>query len=147
MGTFKLNLLEQGRATEWLTSLVLLGIAVVLSLPGDTLASPSFRSFKDLGLDEAMVSTPIALLGSARLVALYINGNWRKSPEMRMIGAVCGASIFAMISMALLWPTFTHGHAVSTGASTYLVLALFDALAAYRSGADVRVVKRFPHPA
>ncbi|WP_339767112.1 hypothetical protein [uncultured Pseudosulfitobacter sp.] len=31
MSTFKLNLLEQGRATEWLASFVLLGIAVQAS--------------------------------------------------------------------------------------------------------------------
>lgn len=144
-------LIEHGRATEWLTSIVLLVFAMTLALPGDTFAGSSFRVFRYMGLDEAMVSTPLALIASARLVALYINGNWRRSPLLRAIGASVGAGILLSLGITFGWPYFAAlvsgqisvgNIAASTGAGTYTVLAGFDLLAAWRSGADLRVARR-----
>lgn len=152
-------LIEHGRATEWLTSFVLLGFALALALPGDTLDGEGFRAFRNLGLDEAMISTPLALLAVARLVALYINGSWRRSPLLRVIGACLGAGVLGVIGMAFGWPYVESWLAVvwggdhsmpgstiylvgaSTGASTYTVLAAFDLLAAVRAGADYRMAR------
>jgi hypothetical protein len=140
LNPMRLNLLEQGRATEWLTSFVILGFAITLALPGDTLVSGAFKAFRDVGLDEAAISTPLALVATTRLLALFINGAHKRTPILRMIGAVIGASVFAMLSMAFLWPTLSYGAPISTGVSAYFILAGFDALSAYRSGADVRMV-------
>ncbi|WP_373354063.1 hypothetical protein [Pseudoroseicyclus sp. CXY001] len=139
-------LVQHGRATEWLTSLVLLGFALALMLPGETMAEPSFSTFDGIGFDDAMVSTPLALIAAMRLVALYINGSWRRTPTLRMAGAVVGAGIFGFLAMAFGWP-YVIGAAVapSTGAGTYTVLALFEILAAYRSGADARLAHIFGH--
>ena len=133
------RLIEHGRAAEWLSAIVLAGFAITLALPGDSLAPESYRVFREMGFDEVAVATPLALLAAGRLAALYINGAWRRSPFMRLIGAVAGTVIFFMLSAAFAWPFLTGSAALSTGASTYLVLALFDALAAYRSGADARL--------
>lgn len=142
MTTFRLNMMEQGRATEWLAATVLLTFAMVLSVPGETTTSTAgFRTFMQLGLDDAALAAPLGLLATARMAALYINGAWKRSPIIRMVGSICGASVFAMVGMAFFWPTIEHGTAVSTGA-IYFTLALFDALSAYRSGADVRMVKQ-----
>lgn len=139
----RLNLLEQGRATEWLASTVMLTFAITLSLPGETLASPAFRSFRAIGLDDAALATPMALLATARLCALYINGTLpRRTPVIRMIGAIVGACVFSMMAMGLYWPVLNFDVATSTGVGTYFVLALFDALSAYRSGADVRLAQQ-----
>jgi hypothetical protein len=135
-------LIEHGRATEWLTSSVLLVFAAVLALPGDTLASPGFMVLREFGFDEAMVSTPLALVAAGRIVALYINGNWRRSPELRAVGAVIGSAIFGFLALSFGWPYLVGvSSSASTGAATYTVLALFDVLAAYRSGADVRLAR------
>ena len=139
MSGLRLNLLEQGRATEWLTSFVLLGFAFTLSLPGSTLSGASFRAFTEIGTDDATVAFPLAVLAAMRMCALFINGNWKRSPILRMIGAIIGSAVFAMLSMAFYWPTLAYGAPVSTGVSAYFILAAFDALSAYRSGADVRL--------
>lgn len=136
-------LVEHGRALEWLTSLVLLGFALTLALPGDTLSlSGSYRGFRNLGLDEAAISTPLALIAAARLVALYINGAWRRSPVMRAAGAAVGGAVFFMLSVTFSWDWLTGASvALGTGGATYAMLGLFDVLAAYRSGADVRIAR------
>ena len=141
MHTLRLNIMEQGRATEWLASLVLLNLALILAWPGETTTSTSgFRTFVELGLDDAALAAPLGFFSTLRMAALYVNGNWLRSPAVRMVGSVVGASVFAMVGMAFLWPAIEHGSAVSTGVAVYFTLAVFDALSAYRSGADVRMV-------
>lgn len=77
----RLSLIEQGRAAEWLTSSVLLSFAVFLAFPGDTLSSTNgYVGFRNLSFDEASLATPLALISASRMAALYINGNWRRSP-------------------------------------------------------------------
>lgn len=147
MHTLKLNLMEHGRATEWLAASVLLTFALILAIPGETTTSTSgFTTFVQLGLDDAALAAPLGLLATGRMAALYINGAWKRSPAVRMVGSVAGAGVFAMIGMAFLWPTFESASAVSTG-SVYFTLALFDALSAYRSGADVRMVQQLTNRA
>ena len=142
MHTIRLNIMEQGRATEWLASAVLLTFAMVLAVPGETTTSTSgFRTFVQLGLDDAALAAPLGLIATARMSALYVNGAWKRSPIVRTVGSVAGASIFAMIGMAFVWPMFDVGAALSTGA-VYFTLAAFEALSAYRSGADVRMVQQ-----
>lgn len=139
MHTVRLNLLEHGRATEWLTSFILLGFAFTLSMPGDTLAGASFRAFVEIGADDATIAFPLAVLAASRMCALFINGNWKRSPILRLGGAIAGSSVFAMLAMAFYWPTLAYGAPISTGVGSYFILAAFDALSAYRSGADVRL--------
>lgn len=157
-------IIEHGRATEWLTSCVLLGFALTLALPGDTLSGEGFRAFRALGLDEATISTPLALLATARIAALYINGSWHRSPALRVAGAMFGAGVLSTLGVAFGWVyletiflawrqtetwsgfavMFASKPGASTGAATYTILALFDMLAAYRSGADLKMAKRYP---
>lgn len=155
MTAFRLNLMEHGRALEWLTSSVLLGFALTLALPGDTLAGQGFVAFRKMGLDEAMIGVPLAFVSTQRLAALHINGAWRRSPVLRMIGAVIGCGIFAMLAMAFglpyidalvrsaLWDQPLQV-GPSTGAAVYSLLAAADALATHRSAADVGFARRLP---
>lgn len=131
--------LEQGRATEWCTAASLLAIGLTLAAPGETLNSPSFSGFAEFWVDDAALAGPLCLIGAIRFSALYVNGNWRRTPIMRMLGAVAGMTFFALLSLVLAWPSIHLGAPISTGVGVYFVLALFDGLAAYRSGADMRL--------
>lgn len=131
-------LVQHGRALEWLTSGVLLAFAIVLAIPGDTLAvTPAFRPLSDLGADDAMVSSMLLTVAIMRMTALYINGAWRRTPRLRMWGAIASAPLFLIFSLTAM-VSFAAGDqpALSTGAGTYLVLFFFEVLAAYRSSAD-----------
>ena len=56
MRTLTTAIIENGRATEWLTGSVLLVFALTLSLPGDTLARSSFAGFGAMGLEETSLA-------------------------------------------------------------------------------------------
>lgn len=143
MTSMQRNLVYDGRGSEWVASVVLLGFAIVLALPDDTLkSSAGFAGFIQFGFDDASLAVPIAAIAVLRIAALVVNGNWHRSPMLRLFGAVIGSVLFTMIGVAFWWPAMANGAAFSTGGGTYLVLALFDALSAYRSGADVRMVQQ-----
>lgn len=137
-------LLQHGRALEWLTSFALLAFAMTLALPGDTLASsPSFMGFLDAGLDETAIAMPLSWIAAMRMAGLYINGAWRRSPILRMVGAIIGAGVFGYLSVTFAIPYVVGQQpALTTGAGIYAVLCVFDLLAAYRTGADVGHAKR-----
>ena len=138
------SLLQHGRALEWLTSSVILAFAFTLTLPGDTLAtSVAFAAFRQLGIDEVALAVPLSLIASMRMAGLWINGNWQRSPLLRCIGAVLGAGLFAGLAVLFSVPALSgQSAALTTGVGTYLVLAAFDVLAAYRSAADASFHQR-----
>ena len=135
--------LQHGRGLEWLTSSIILVFALVLALPGDTLgASRSFSGFVGLGLDEGALIMPLTLLAAMRMAGLWINGNWRRSPYLRRWGAIMGAGIFASLAAMFAVPVLPGEQAaITTGVGTYMVLAVFDILAAYRAAADVGIYR------
>lgn len=138
------TLLQNGRALEWLTASVILAYACTLALPGDTLStSVAFSAFRQLGLDEAALSVPLSLIAAMRMAGLFINGNWRRSPVLRCVGAVLGAGLFMGLAVLFAVPALSgQSAALTTGVGTYFVLAAFDVLAAYRSAADASYYQR-----
>lgn len=137
-------ILQHGRALEWLTSSIIFGFALTLTLPGDTIeGSPSFAGFVMAGLTEQALILPLTLVATMRMTGLIINGAWRRSPILRMIGAVVGAAIFLSLAFLFSIPYFAWTQtSLSTGPSVYFILFVFDVIAAYRTGADVRASKR-----
>lgn len=137
-------LLQHGRALEWVTALVIFGWAITLALPGDTIGdSPSFAGFTMAGVTEAPLILAFTLVAIMRMSGLYINGAWRRSPILRMVGAILGAGLFLCLSILFTIPYLTGEQtSLSTGPAVYLVLFLADILAAYRTGADVRASQR-----
>lgn len=139
------SILDNGRALEWGAACALLSLAVTMAIPGETTALNGFRALRGLGLDDASAGVLFGVIGTLRIVALYINGSWRKSPTLRMIGAIAGASIFSMMAAGFAWPFLSGDSALSSAPGIYTTLALFDALSIYRSGGDVRLAKRLPN--
>jgi hypothetical protein len=75
------------RLVEWLSSIVLIGWALVLMQPGDTLRGTSFAEFLRYGVSEEAIAGSFALVGGLRVAALFINGRWPRTPLIRMAGA------------------------------------------------------------
>lgn len=132
-------ILQNGRALEWLTSAVLLSFSMILLLPGNSFGpSSAWIGFVEFGLNEVSVAVPVMLLAILRMSALLINGMWRKSPVLRMVGAAFGAFCFGLITSIVAYPYFEGTTSViSTGIGVYSLLAVADIIAAYRAGADV----------
>lgn len=131
-------ILQHGRALEWLTSAALMSFALTLWFPGDTLDSRTSSGFIAFGITEITIAVPLALVSGMRMAALIINGMWRRSPLLRMVGAIFGLMCFSCLTLMIAWPYFIGvTNAPSTGIGTYALLAVADFIAAYRSGADV----------
>ncbi|WP_116082132.1 hypothetical protein [Tropicimonas sp. IMCC34011] len=154
MSTMRHAVVANGRGLEWLTSLILLGLAAALATPGDTLSmSVSYSGFIAAGFTETIFIVLLLIVAAERLFGLWRNGHWRRSPILRFIGAIVGAAIFAGLAAGFAWPwiaaisittdplTVSFGLPMSTGVPVYALLAWADLQAAYRSGADIRVCR------
>lgn len=126
------------RGLEWFSAFVMLGWGVTLIAPGDTLAGPAFSAFGRFGLTEEFWAWAFGLVGATRLVALYINGNWPKSPHIRMLGALFGAISWAQVAYLITLSTYFASGIASTGTAVYTALAVADILAIARAAFDAR---------
>lgn len=126
------------RALEWFSALVMLGWGVTLILPGDTLAGPQYSAFSRFGFTEEFWAWAFSTVGIARLVALYINGKWPKSPHIRMMGSLFGAVSWAQVSYLLTQSSWMVTGVPTTGTVVYGLLALADLLGIARAAFDAR---------
>lgn len=126
------------RSLEWFSSCVMVIWGATLMLPGDTLAGPQFEAFGRFGLTEDFWSWMFTGIGMARLVALYINGRWPRSPHIRMIGSAFGVLTWAQVSYLLTAGTFLKTGVANTGMGVYAALAMADLFGVYRAMFDAR---------
>ena len=143
MTCFLVGMTAHGRFNEWIGALVLLGLSITLSLPGDTFATaPSFASFAPWFGGEAALAVPVAIIATARIAALLVNGRIPYSHRFRAGCAILGASVFMGLALLFAAPLASGATAApSLAVTTYLVLALGDLVAAWRAGADVRLTR------
>jgi hypothetical protein len=134
-----------GRMAEWLTASIMLVFAATLAIPGDLVTETQvFAFFARFGISEPLLAFSMGAVGAARMMALYINGSWRRTPWIRMAGALLGAALFAFLSVSFSWPYFSGlRETFPLMPGIFAVLALFDIIAAYRAGYDARRVQ--PH--
>lgn len=124
------------RKVEWVSALSMLGWALVLGLPGNSLGSKGLGlPYLQQGLGEASLAALMACAGASWCVALWINGHWRRSPVLRAASALVGALAWGQIALAY----FYEGHAAGVfqpALANFVVLAAADALSAARSGGE-----------
>ena len=130
--------LHSDRLVEWFSSIVLIGWAVVLMQPGDTLSASNFREFLRYGFSEEAIAGSFALVGGARCAALYINGRWPRTPLIRMVGSALGCMLWAQVAWMLYANSLATGSAITTGVAVYLPLAAFDLVSIFRAAFDAR---------
>lgn len=134
------------RTVEWLLASLMVAWGVALGLPGDMFPVGEHYRFLSAIATEPVWAAFSFSIGAARLTALYINGSWRRTPAIRIIGAVFGL---------VWWITLggLYGLAVMAGARAFPALAFFpvfvffEALSCYRSGLDAHESGAFkPRP-
>lgn len=130
------------RGLEWLSAIVMIGWALVLMQPGDTIAAGNMHELLRHGLSESDIMLVFGLAGAARVAALFINGRYPRTPIVRMIGAMAGFLLWTQISLFLLAGTVMADGVMTTGLAVYVPLALADLLSIYRAAFDARYQRR-----
>lgn len=81
--------MSQTRSVEWLLASMMVAWGVGLMLPGDTMSLPQYRMLGAIAPEYVWAAWSVSM-GAVRLVALYINGSWRRTPLFRVTGAGLG---------------------------------------------------------
>lgn len=120
------------RELEWACALVLLAWGTALLMPGHTFSRPTFVGFAAVATETTwgMGTVFVALL---RMLALWINGNWHRSPILRFLTALCGASLWSFMAWSFSRDGF---EGTNTGEAVCLALCALDIFSALRSARD-----------
>lgn len=136
---------EGTRSLEWALAFLMVGWGTVLLLPGETLDNPSYRWIAVLAPEAFWASLSI-WVGALRLIALTINGRWRRTPLLRLAGAVLGFVWFLTLGV-LLWLSVSELPAgIPGGLAFYVVCAGAEAWSCWRSAQDAYFARSFARP-
>lgn len=123
----------RSRQTEWMLSFIVLFIGI------DWLANPAIFSLPNYATMRIWM-TPFewgacaTLVGLLRVAALYINGFWRASPHLRVLGAFLSIFFWTALFLAALQAPLR-----GVTAAIWLVCFVFDVLAAVYAAGDARI--------
>jgi len=81
--------MSQTRSVEWLLASMMVAWGVGLMLPGDTMLLPQYRLLAAIAPEPVWAAWSLSM-GSIRIIALYVNGSWRRTPLLRVMGATLG---------------------------------------------------------
>ncbi|UFW75219.1 hypothetical protein [Bradyrhizobium sp. WU425] len=122
------------RTVEHMLAWMILVWSASVAVPGNMMRGPTYQYLLAIAGEGFWGWTGVGL-GVLRLVALYINGNWRRTPVLRFVGAMSGL-VWWLILSAL------YGLAVQNGAPDFpmryvlVVFIFFEAYSCYRCGQD-----------
>lgn len=121
---------HEGRFGEWLAAGGMFLASAVVLLP----SSNTILIFA--------VAALVLVAGILRMVALYINGAWYRTPMLRGIGAIVGGMFFAgtTILAGRIWLS-TGSQVHGLAAMFSLVLMFADLRGCYRAGMDDRTAR------
>lgn len=119
------------RAIEWLLGLILFtwGLVVFLT-PGLFHTNPIYAGWRSLMGSEHIWGVFAMLCGSARVVALYINGAHRRTPMVRVATAFLAMFVWFWIVTGM------SAVGISTGLAVYPWLMVGEAFSVYRASGD-----------
>lgn len=122
------------RTVEHMLAWVLLVWSASLALPGNMMRGPAFE-YLLLIAPEWWWGAAGVVISTMRLVALYVNGNWHRTPGLRFIGAMTGLIWWLVIS-ALYALAVAHSAPDFPMRLVFLVFVFFEAYSCYRCGQD-----------
>lgn len=121
------------RLSEWGNGLIIFSWGLILANnEGLMLRNEAFGNMLSIASQEVWASICF-WLGGIRLIVLFINGAWRRSPHLR--GIIAFLCLFIWFQIVLSFST-TFG----TGMGTYPVLLIMELINVLRSFQDARLV-------
>lgn len=121
------------RTLEWISAGAILAAGILLAMPGATFSnSPGYAAFAAVAPENVWAAFCCAV-GLVRMVALWINGQWRRSPILRGATSVMGVCLW-MLVVSLIMHASLPGPAMVL--APYGALLTIDLISAWRSGRD-----------
>lgn len=128
------------RISEWFNAAILTSWGLYLLLNPDLFDSPAMRVTAEGMVDmvagtlnpESVWGLVAFIAGATRLVALFINGAWSRTPALRLATAAVSAFVWTQVVIGLMTVP-------NTGLAVYPWLVVIDLVAAYRAGRDVAI--------
>ncbi|ACB24623.1 MULTISPECIES: hypothetical protein [Methylobacterium] len=120
------------REAEWLSAAILMAFALALLAPGATFSRPVFVNLAAVA-PEGTWGMGLLGIATVRMIGLWVNGNWRRSPTLRFLISAVGALVWLWVARLFSDDGYPG---LNTGALVYLAVGLFDLYAAGRSLAD-----------
>lgn len=115
---------SSNRLFEWVMAVAMLLMAFTLALPGDSLDRGALRQLSEAGASEEAIAFVFALIGCARCIALFANGNLPfYGPILRYVGSVVGALFWSYLMTVLAYDGLVTG-------KNSMMMPLLGALAA-----------------
>lgn len=124
--------MSQTRSVEWLLAALMVAWGVGLMLPGDSMSLPQYKLLAVLAPEYVWSSWSISI-GLIRIVALYVNGSWKRTPLIRSTCA--GFGIIWWLVLIFLFKGATDGP-VPAGLMFYPVFIAFEGYSVYRGARD-----------
>jgi hypothetical protein len=130
------------RALEVFLSCIAISWSLVVVMFHSTMTSTPYAMFIAIAPEKTWGMIGIAI-GIARLIAIVVNGNWRRTPIIRFVGASTGA-VWWLAVTGLFWLAV-----VKDGANAfpmlggYPVLMIFEFYSCYRCGQDAHALQSF----
>jgi hypothetical protein len=76
-------------------------------------------------------------IASLRLIALYINGWWKRTPIIRFLGAVCGGMFWVAIGLCMYFGSEASGQRMTAGLYLYIPLFFSEGWCVMSTGYDM----------
>lgn len=123
---------HQTRSVEWLLASMMVAWGIGLLLPGNSMELPAYRLLGAIAPEPVWAAWSISI-GLLRMLALYINGSWRKTPLVRAVSSLFGAFWWVVLGYCFLksgpWP-------YPAGVAWFPVLFLFECYSISRGARD-----------
>lgn len=129
----------QTRALELYLSTVMLALGAALLFEGDSLLLPQY-AYLWPALNEDAVGYAMLLIGAIRWSAVTINGFWRPSPLLRLLGCIIGSFVWMLLLVSLLSSSVPG---VPPGVAWYGTAFLFEVYATARATTDAVTMGSF----
>lgn len=129
--------LNRTRSTEWLLSFCLMGWGWAMVDPMTRFFDmPVYAVMKGVATETQWGSAALAI-AVFRLVALYLNGWWRRTPVIRCAGAVAGGMMWLGIGLCMYLGAQISGQRMTAGLVFYLPFFVFEGWCVISTGYDM----------
>lgn len=122
------------RSVEHMLAWMLVAWSFAAAAPGSMMVGPNFTLLLKLAPEWWWGWSGLAL-GFARLIGLYLNGGWRRSPGLRFIGAATGMIWWVVVS-GCYWVAVRDGAPDFPMRYAVFVMIAFEAYSCFRCGQD-----------